>query len=86
MYIEKITRYVILLLHQVDDFCTGCTDEQDAKDIFNLIQSKIQLFSKRDNSNIPFGCLRLVKGYNGTDLVPTQKYIKMKCSNYINWY
>ena len=33
IYIKKIHRRVILLLRQVDDFCTGCTDEQDAKNI-----------------------------------------------------
>lgn len=40
-YIKKIKGGIILLLSQVDDFCTGCTDEEDAKNIYSLIGSKI---------------------------------------------
>ena len=60
------------------------TDEQDAKNIYNLIGTKIQFQSKREKGDIPFEYLGLVKDYNGTDLVQTKKYIEMNCSNYIN--
>ena len=84
IYIKKIDGRVILLLRQVDDFCCGCTNEQDAKNIYNLIGTKIQFKSERDKGDIPFEYLGLVKDYNGTDLVQTKKYIEMNCSNYIN--
>ena len=42
IYKKKIEEHIILLLRQVDDFCCSCTDEQDAKNIYNLIGTKIQ--------------------------------------------
>ena len=36
IYNKKIKGRIILLLRQVDDFCCGCTVEQDAKNIYNL--------------------------------------------------
>ena len=83
IYIKKIEVRTILLLRQVDDFCTGCTDEQDAKNIYNLIGTKIQFKSEGEKGDIPFEYLGLVKDYNSTDLVQTKKYIEMNCSNYI---
>ena len=41
IYIKKIKGRVILRLRQVDNFCTNCTDEQDAKGTCSLIRSKI---------------------------------------------
>ena len=41
IYIKKIDGRIILLLRQADDFCCSCTDEQDAKNIYNLIGTKI---------------------------------------------
>ena len=84
IYIKKIDGRIILLLRQVDDFCVRCTDKQDAKNIYNLIGTKIQFQSKREKGDIPFEYLGLVKDYNGTDFVQTKKYIKMNCANYIN--
>ena len=60
-----------------------CTVEQDAKNIYNLIGTKIQFKSETDRSYIPFEYLGLVQDYNGTDLVQTKKYIEMNCCNYI---
>ena len=34
---------ILLLLRQVDDFCIGCTDKQDAKNIYNLIVTTTSL-------------------------------------------
>ena len=84
IYIKKIEEGIILLLQQIDDFCCLCTDEQDAKNIYNMIGTKIQFQSKRDKGHIPFEYLGLVKDYNDTDLVQTKKYIEMNCSNYVN--
>ena len=83
IYIKKIEGRAILLLRQVDDFCCACTVEQDAKNIYNLIGSKIQFQYEQDKGDIPFEYLGLVQDYNGTDLVQTKKYIEMNCSNYI---
>ena len=62
-----------MLLRQVDDFCCACTDEQDAKNIYNLVGTKIQFQSEQDKGDIPFEYLGLVKDYNGADLVQTKK-------------
>ena len=83
IYIKKIEGRTLLLLHQVDDFYCACTVEQDAKNSYNLIGTKIQFKSERDKGDIPFEYLGLVQDYNGTDLVQTRKFIEMNCSNYI---
>ena len=72
-----------MLLRQVDNFCCACTDEQDAKNIYNLIGTKIQFKSEREKGNIPFEYLGLVQDYNGTDRIQTKNHIEMDCSNYI---
>ena len=41
IYIKKIEGRTLLLLCQVNDFCYACTVEQDAKNIYNLIGTKI---------------------------------------------
>ena len=83
IYIKKIEGRILLLLHQVDDFCCECTVEQDAKNIYNLIGTKIQFQSEREKGDILFEYLGLVQDYNGTDLIQTKNYIEMNCSNYI---
>ena len=86
IYIKKIEGRTILLLRQVDDFCTGCTEEQDAKNIYNLIGTKIQFQSEQEKGDVPFEYLVLVTDYNGTDLVQTKKYVEMNCSNYTSQF
>ena len=68
-YIKKIDGCIILLLRQVDDFCTVCTDKQNTKNIYNLIGTKIQFKSEQEKGDIPFEYLGLIKYYNGTDPV-----------------
>ena len=68
----------------MDDFCYGCIDKQHAKNIYNLIGTKIQFKSECEKGDIPFKYLGLDKDYIGSNLVQTKKYIKMNCSNYIN--
>ena len=63
IYIEKIQGHTLLLLRQVDNFCCACTDEKDAKNIYNLIGTKIQSKSERKKSDIPFEYLGLVQDY-----------------------
>ena len=84
IYIKKIEARTILLLCQVNNFCIRCTEEQDAKNIYNLIGTKIQFQSEQEKGDVPFEYLGLVTDYNGTDLVQTKKYVEMNCSNYIN--
>ena len=55
-----------MLLRQVDDFCTRCTEEQDVKNIYNLIGAKIQFQSKQEKGDVPFKYLGLVTDYNGS--------------------
>ena len=52
IYIKKIEGHIIFLLCQVDDFCCLSTDEQDAKNIYNMIGTKIQFQSKHDKGDI----------------------------------
>lgn len=83
IYIKKIEGRTMLLLCQVANFCCACNVEHDAKNIYNLIGTKIQFQSERDKGDVAFEYLGLVQDYNCTDLVQTKKYIKMNCSNYI---
>ena len=83
IYIKKIKGRTLLLLRQVDDFCYVCTDEQDAKNVYNLIGTKIQFKSEREKGDIPFECFGLVQDYNGTYLIQMKNYIEINCSNCI---
>ena len=87
LYIHKEDRWkYYLAITSSGRFCTGCTEEQDEKSIYNLIGTKIQFKSEQEKGDIPFEYLGLVKDYKGTDLVQTKKYIEMNYSNYIAWF
>ena len=83
IYIKMTEGRALLLLRQLDNFCCACADEQDTKNIYNLIGTKIQFKSEREKGDIPFLYLGLVQDYISTDVIQTKKYIKMNCSNYI---
>ena len=83
IYMKKIKGRTLVLLRQVDDFCCACIEEQDAKNVYNLIGTKIQFKFEREKGDIPFEYLCLVQDYNVTDLIQTKNNIGMNCSNYI---
>ena len=72
IYIKKIKGCTLLLLDQVEDVCCACTIEQDVKNIYNLIGTKIQFQSEREKGNISFEYLGLVQDYIATDLIQTK--------------
>ena len=54
IFIKKIKDLINLLLSQVGNFCCHCNDEQDAKNIYNLISMKIQFQYKQEKGDIIF--------------------------------
>ena len=72
-----------MLLHQIDNFCTGITSEKAAPDLFNDIGIKIQFPSEKEDGTIPFEFLGVVTDYNGVDIIQTPDYIEISCKNYI---
>ena len=72
IYIKKIKGRTILLLRQVDHFWYTYTNKQVAKNIYNLIGTKIQFQSEQEKGDLLFEYLGLVKDYNGTDLIQTK--------------
>ena len=69
IYIRERDGQVQLLLRQIDDFCTGMTNEKAARDLFNDIGIKIQFASEKEDGKIPFEFLGVVTDYNGADII-----------------
>ena len=59
--IKRVEGNFILPLCQGNDFCYGFNDEQDAKNINAMIETKIKFQSERDKGVISFEYLGLVK-------------------------
>ena len=72
---------VILLLRQVDDFAISCKNESTAKEIFDIIGTKLQLPLETD---IPFDYFGPLKDFNGVDVNKFQEYIEIACPDYID--
>jgi hypothetical protein len=72
------------MLRQVDDFMLGCTDESIARNIYNIIGTKIRLKTDEEEDIVPFEWLGIVEDYNGVDIKQTDIYIEMNCAGYIN--
>ena len=75
---------VIYLLRMVDDCCVLSKDEKTAKDIFNIIGTKMSFASEKKKGIVPFKVLGVVKDYNGVDIKQTSHYIGISCENYIH--
>ena len=75
---------VIYLLRMVDDCCILSKDEKTAKDIFNIIGTKMSFVSEKKKGIVPFEFLGVVKDYNGVDIKQTSHYIEMSYENYIH--
>ena len=73
-----------LLLCQIDYIACAVLTEQQAREIFNDIGSKIQFSSEEEIGVIPFEFLGVFKDYNGVDIAQTPDYIEMNCSSYIS--
>ena len=71
----------IYMIRQVDDFSIACDNESTAKEIYNIIGSKLRL-PKEDKD--PFAYLGLITDFNGIDVTQNKTHIKLSCSNYIN--
>ena len=81
---DNIFNETVYIIRQVDDFMLGCKDEKTAKDIFNIIGTKLQFPSEKLKGVVPFEYLGLVTDYNGVDIRQTRDYIEMHCTNYID--
>ena len=53
IYFKEHEGKVIMLLRQVDDFLVACDDEDIAKNITNIIGTKIQLASEKTQGQLP---------------------------------
>ena len=81
IYIRERDGKVQLLLHQIDNFCSGMTNEKATRDLFNDIGVKIQFLSEKQDGTIPFEFLDVVTDYNGVDIIQTPDYIERSCKN-----
>jgi hypothetical protein len=72
------------MLRQVDDFMLGCTDERIARNIYDIIRTKIRFKTEEEEDIVPFEWLDIVEDYNGVDIRQTDIYSEMNCAGYIN--
>ena len=68
----------------IDDCLCMCEDEKTAKDIFNIIGTKMSFPTEKQKGIVPFEFLGVVKDYNGVDIKQTSNYVGMSCENYIH--
>ena len=68
---------VIYLLRMVDDCCVLAKNEKTAKDIFNIIGTKMSFATEKKKDIVPFEFLDVVKDYNGVDIKQTSHYLEM---------
>ena len=75
---------VIYLLRMVDNCCVPAKNEKTAKDIFNIIGTKMSFTTKRKKGIVPFEFLGVVKDYIGVDIKQRSHYLEMSYENYIH--
>jgi hypothetical protein len=56
--------------------CLGCTDESIARNIYDIIGTKIRFKTEEEEDIVPFEWL--------VDIKQTDLYIEMNCAGYIN--
>ena len=61
----------------------ACVDETIAKDIYNIIGTKMSFPSEKEEGIVPFEYLGIVKDYNGVGIQQISHYTEMNCQNYI---
>ena len=64
----------VYLLKQVDDILVSAIDEKTAKDIFNLLATKLQTSYERENGIIPVKYLGPATDFNGTQINQAESY------------
>jgi hypothetical protein len=84
IYTKQVDGKTILMLRQVDDFMLGCTYESIARNIHDIIGTKIRFKTEEEEDIVPFEWLDIVEDYNGVDIKQTDIYIKMDCAGYIH--
>ena len=72
---------VIYLLRMVDDCYVLTKNEKTAKDIFNIIGTKMSFASEKKKDIVPFEFLDAVKDYNGVHIKQTSHYLEMSCDS-----
>ena len=65
------------------DYITQTKRKEMAKNIFNIIGTKMRFASEEKKGIIPFEYLGIVKDYNGVDIKQISHYIDMSCESYI---
>ena len=83
IYHNVIDGELVLLMRQVDDFMIACTKESLAKNLTNIIGTKIRFETEKDRGEIPIEFLGLVDDYNGVDINQTNQYVEMSAQRYI---
>ena len=59
---------VIYLLRMVDNCCLSCKSEKTAREIFNIIGTKMSFATEEEKSIVPFEFLGVVKYFNGVNI------------------
>jgi hypothetical protein len=71
IYTKQVDGKTILMFQQVDDFMLGCTDESTARNIYDIIGTKIRFKTEEEEDIVPFEWLGIVEDYNGVDIKQT---------------
>ena len=81
---RKVTgNEVVYILRQINDCIAQTKRKETAKNIFNIIGTKMRFASEETKGIIPFEYLGIVKDYNCVDIKQTSHYIDMSCESYI---
>lgn len=70
------------MMRQVDDFMITCTDENMAKNIRNIIGTKIRFETEKNRGEVPIEFLGMVDDYNGVDINQTDQLVEMSAKRY----
>ena len=86
VYHKQVDDELILMMRQVDDFMIACTDENMAKNIANIIATKICFQTEKYCGEVPIEFLGMVDDYIGVDINQTGCFVKMSAKRYIGQF
>ena len=86
IYEKVIDNEVVYILRQIDDCFAQIKHEETAKNIFNIIDTKMRFPLEEKKGIVPFKFLGIVKDYNGVDIKQTSYYIDILCEVISNVY
>ena len=66
----------VFLLRQVDDFLMACKDQKTAENIANIIGTKLQFDTEKEEGVLPIEFMGIVNDYNGVDINQTTDCIE----------